>query len=235
MSAVQLPLELGHRPAQGRDDFLVAPCNAASVAWIDRWPDWPGHALALFGPAGAGKSHLVHVFAGRSAARVIAPAELSPARVPELLGEARAWAIDGADAGVDERALLHVINLANERGGHLLLTGRIAPARWPIALPDLASRLAAMPAIAIEPPDDAVLAAVMVKLFADRQLAVGTEVVAYLVSRIDRSFCHRPCGGRPPRSPGARRATRHHSAARASRGRRIRPTKRPNSSFVTIP
>jgi len=188
VSAVQLPLELGHRPAQGRDDFLVAPCNAASVAWIDRWPDWPGHALALFGPAGAGKSHLVHVFAGRSAARVIAPAELSPARVPELLGEARAWAIDGADAGVDERALLHVINLANERGGHLLLTGRIAPARWPIALPDLASRLAAMPAIAIEPPDDAVLAAVMVKLFADRQLAVGTEVVAYLVSRIDRSF-----------------------------------------------
>jgi chromosomal replication initiation ATPase DnaA len=188
VSAVQLPLELGHRPAQGRADFLVANCNAAAVAWIDRWPDWPGPALALVGPAGSGKSHLVHVYMTRARARLVALGALTSSSVPELLGDAQAWAIEADDDQVDERGMLHLINVVNERRGHLLLAARVAPARWAIGLPDLASRLAAIPVVAIEPPDDAVIGAVIVKLFADRQITVGTDVVSYLVSRIDRSF-----------------------------------------------
>lgn len=188
----QLPLDLGHRPALGREDFLVAACNAAAVGWIDRWPDWPGSGLAIFGPAGCGKSHLAEVWRAQSGAIRIAPRALAEAEPPQLLGDAVECVIDGLydnpAARPDERRLLHLYNLLRERGGHLLLLARTAPARWPVTLPDLKSRVGALPAVEIGPPDDALLAAVMVKLFADRQLAVGAEVVHYLAARMERSF-----------------------------------------------
>lgn len=188
----QLPLDLGHRPALGREDFLVAECNAAAVAWIDRWPDWPGGGLALHGPAGCGKSHLAEVWRGRSGAIRLDAALLAGAEPPQLLGTARACVIDGLyDSGAarpDERRLLHLYNLMRERGGHVLFAARAAPARWPVALPDLRSRLGALPAVEIGPPDDVLLAAVLVKLFVDRQLAVGADVIDYLARRMERSF-----------------------------------------------
>lgn len=183
----QLPLDLGFRAALGRADFLLAPCNAAAVAWIDRWPDWPAPALALWGPAASGKTHLLEVWRTRSKAVAIAPASLNSASVPQLLGGARAVAIDDARSA-DEEALLHLYNLLAERQGSLLLAAREPPARWTIGLADLRSRLLAAPAVAVEPPDDALLGAVLVKLFADRQLRISEEVIAYLLPRIERSF-----------------------------------------------
>src|SRR3954470_11979297 len=112
----QLVLDLGHRPAMGREDFWVAPGNRDAVEWIDRWPQWPGHALALFGPAGCGKSHLVQVFALRSGARVVAPAEVSVAAVPAQVESAPALALESADAVTDPRALLHLYNALQQRG-----------------------------------------------------------------------------------------------------------------------
>jgi len=183
----QLPLDFGIRPALGRADFLVASCNAAAIAWIDRWPDWPGPALALAGPAGSGKTHLVEVWCARSGAALIDAAALAPDRVPALLGAARAAAIDEADRA-DEEALLHLYNLLAERRGHVLLAAREPPARWGIALPDLRSRLLASPTVAVAAPDEELLGALLVKLFADRQLQIGEELIAYLVLQLDRSF-----------------------------------------------
>jgi len=183
----QLPLDLGHRASFGGDDFLVAPCNEAAVAWLDRWPDWPGPGLALWGPAGCGKSHLAHVFQARSGARLIEPLALAEAELSGLAEGNGEVALDGAPP-VDERALLHLYNLLAERQGHLLILSREAPARWGVRLPDLASRLAAMPAVRIDPPDEVLVEGLLVKLFADRQLAVQPEVVAYLVRRMERSF-----------------------------------------------
>ena len=183
----QLPLDLAHRPALGRDDFLVAPANAEAVAWLDRWPHWPAPALVLTGPAGSGKSHLAQVFAARSEAPVLAGPDLSVPRLPELLGDARAAIVEDAQSA-PEAALFHLYNLLAERRGHLLLPAREPPARWAIVLADLRSRLLAAPVVALQPPDDALLAALLVKLFADRQVAVGAEVLAYLVPRLERSF-----------------------------------------------
>ena len=188
MSERQLTLDLGHRPAFGLDDFLVAPSNSAAVAWLDRWPDWPGSGLAVHGPAGCGKSHCVQVWranAGTGAA-VITAAELTLEGVPELAG--RPVAVEDCDGGFEERALLHLYNLQRETGGHLLVTGRQAPARWQVALADLASRLKTLPSVAMGAPDDALLQAVMVKLLADRQLRVGQDVVQFLLARMRRSF-----------------------------------------------
>ena len=183
----QLPLDLGHRPALGREDFLVAPCNEAAVAWLDRWPQWPAPALTLCGPAGCGKTHLAQVFRARSGARLIDPRSLSITSLPSLLGDARAAIIDPAQEA-PEQPLFHLYNLLAERGGHLVLTGREPPARWAIALADLRSRLLAAPVAEVAAPDETVIAALLIKLFADRQIEIGEDVIAYLVPRLDRSF-----------------------------------------------
>ena len=176
----------GVRPALGREDFLVAPCNEAAVAWLDRWPDWPGPALVIHGPPGSGKSHLAEVWRRRSGAEIVPAARLADV-VPDT-GRVPALVIDGLDGPINERALLHTYNAMAERGGHLLLTALAPPARWPLALPDLASRLRLAPAVTLGLPDDTLLAALMLKLFADRQITVAPEVPAYVVPRIERTF-----------------------------------------------
>ena len=188
----QLPLDLGHLPALGREDFLVAPSNESAVKWLERWPDWPRPALALHGPPGSGKTHLAHVFTTRARAAgiitaFIEPATLDVATVPSRLGDARAVVVDDANRA-PEQALLHLHNLVAERRGHLLVVAAEPPSRWPIALADLRSRLLAAPAVAVNAPDDALLSAVLVKLFADRQVTVAADVIGYLVARIERSF-----------------------------------------------
>jgi DnaA regulatory inactivator Hda len=187
-SPKQIPLDLGFRPALGRDDFFVSACNAEAVAWIDRWPAWPRPVFALFGPAGCGKSHLAQVFAARADAHVLRAATLRTADVGDLVRTHKAIALEDGDAGVDETALFHLYNAIIEAGGWLLLTGREAPARWPVTLPDLRSRLASVTAARIETPDDDMMQAVLVKLFTDRQITVSPDVVAYLMRHMDRTF-----------------------------------------------
>ncbi len=189
----QLPLELPLRPAFGREDFLVAPSNEVAVAWIDRWPLWPGPVLALYGPPGCGKTHLCQVWRAASGAVEIDANRLAQAEPPELLGAARACVLDDAEGLLgSERAeaerLLHLFNSVVERGGQLLLAARAAPARWPCGLADLGSRLAAVTAVRLEAPDDALMEALLVKLFADRQLGVSEELLRYLLTRMERSF-----------------------------------------------
>ena len=182
----QLALDLGHRTAFGREDFLVAPSNQDAVGWLDRWPAWPAPALVVFGPAGCGKSHMAEVWRERSGAALLPADRLCEAAVPELAD--RPVVVEDADRGVDETALLHLYNMLAEARQHLLLTARQPPSRWPLRLPDLRSRLLAAPTVAVQAPDDTLIAAVLVKLFADRQLKVGNEVVSFLLQHMERSF-----------------------------------------------
>ncbi|MSO98250.1 MAG: DNA replication protein [Rhodospirillaceae bacterium] len=189
MSATkQIPLDLGFRPALGREDYFVGPGNAEAVAWIDRWPNWTHHVLGLFGPAGCGKSHLAQVFAARTSAKAVLAQALRVADVGDLVVANSALVLEDADAGVDEPALFHLYNAVIEAKGWLLLTGREAPSRWAVQLPDLRSRLAGLVAVRIEAADDDMMQAVLVKLFADRQLNVSPDVVSYLTRHMDRSF-----------------------------------------------
>jgi chromosomal replication initiation ATPase DnaA len=184
----QLALALGHRESHAREDFLEGPSNAAALALVSRWPDWPTRMAVLVGPEGSGKSHMASIWAAEAGARLASGRSLDESSVPTALATG-ALVLENLAAGeVNERALFHLINLAREEGAYLLITARSAPAGWSVVLPDLASRLREMPVVAVTAPDDLMLRAVLLKLFADRQLDVDENLLGYLATRIERSF-----------------------------------------------
>ena len=184
----QLALALGHEESLAREDFLEGPSNATALTLVEAWPDWPSPVVLLTGPEGSGKSHLAAIWAAASGARVVAARALAETSPPAALATG-ALVIEDLGAGeFDEASLFHMLNLARQEGAFVLLTARRPAAGWNVALRDLASRLRAVPVVALEAPDDALLRSVLVKLCADRQLGVDEAVVSYLASRIERSF-----------------------------------------------
>lgn len=184
----QLVLALDHAVSFAREDFLRGPSNAAALTLIERWPDWPDRIMALVGPQGSGKSHLAAIWAIAAGARVLSAKLLEQTDLPGALTTGALVVEDLEPAGLDERALFHLLNLAREESATVLLTARSAPAGFPVIIRDLASRLRALPIVALAPPDDVLLRSLIVKLAADRQLAVDEALVNYLANRIERSF-----------------------------------------------
>jgi chromosomal replication initiation ATPase DnaA len=183
MSGRQLPFDLPARRAMGAADFVTSTSNAAAMALIDAWPNWPGPVLAVHGPTGCGKTHLGHVWQEKVGDHALFLA--NPQTLPDL--PARPCLILDEPL-LDETAFFHLLNRIKNEGGALLILAREAPARWPVKLPDLASRLKALPTVEVAAPDDALLAAILVKHFADRQINVAPEVIDYLLRHVERSF-----------------------------------------------
>jgi chromosomal replication initiation ATPase DnaA len=182
-SPSQLTLPIFRGPRFAEADFRPAPSNAEACAWLRRTEAWPNHRLALWGEAGRGKSHLLHMWAGRTGAEICRGPDLSGLPAPPTAGVA----LDDADAIPDEAALLHLLNAAGEAGLPVLLAARSPPARWPVHLPDLASRLRAITAVEIGPPEDDLLRSLLARLLADRQLRLPETVQDWLVRRLPRS------------------------------------------------
>ncbi len=184
----QLAFDLPLDPRFGREDFLVSPSNEEAYGRVECWPDWPDTILVLTGPKGSGKSHLASIWAGNARAWTIDAFEVAKDKVPHLVSNG-ALVIEDADRPErDEAALFHLLNLARERKAFVLMTCASAPDSWGVRTPDLLSRLRLAPAVSLAPPDDALLKAVLVKLFVDRQLVVDTTVVDYIALRIERSL-----------------------------------------------
>lgn len=183
----QLALALPHAESRSREDFLESPANERALALIESWPDWPNRVMMLTGPEGAGKSHLAAIWAEAAGARIVAGHLLTPEEVPAALATG-ALVVDDLEPGrFSERALFHLLNLAREDGAFILLTGRTPVSAFAVELRDLRSRLRAVPAVALLPPDEALLRALIVKFCTDRQMAVDEGVVSYLATRIERS------------------------------------------------
>ncbi len=179
MSA-QLRLSLERDPDLGRATFVVSESNAFAVATLDGWPDWRGGALALIGPPGSGKTHLATIWSARVVAAGVAGDGV------EGVGEGPVL-VEDADGRLADETLFHLLNLSARPGGGLLLTSRVAPSQWAAKLPDLRSRLNALPTARIEEPDDTVLGAMLDKFFFERNIRPSAELLAYLVRRIERS------------------------------------------------
>lgn len=181
----QLPIEFHRDEGRSRDDLAVTEANRAAVGSVLNWPDWHSPIMLLAGPVGSGKTHLAAIWRERAQASLFNAEAIGEPALP-LSG---AVLVEDTDRGrLDEEGLFHLINAVRVANGSLLLTSRSFPGAWNIALPDLASRLKAATTVEIGEPDDALLAAVITKLFADRQLAVDQHVVRFLVNRMDRSL-----------------------------------------------
>ena len=184
----QLVFDLPLRSARGMEDFFVSQSNGAAVELVDRWPNWPHWAAIVVGPEGSGKSHIANVWQSNSGAAAV-PASALDEGALVLLKQHHALLVEDVDSAIaDERVLFHLLNLAREHHLTVLMTSRLAPGALHVALPDLRSRLRAVPLITIAPPDEALIKAVLVKLFADRQLLVEPHVVNFIALRIERSM-----------------------------------------------
>ena len=184
----QLAFALPHAESLTRDNFLEGPANAAGLALVDSWPEWPNRIMLLIGPEGAGKSHLAAIWAEQAGARSIPAHALTAAAVPGALATGALVVEDLNAPDFDERALFHLMNLAREDGAFVLITARVPPSASQIELRDLRSRLRAVPTISLLPPDDGLCRALIVKFCADRQMAIDESVVSYLATRIERSY-----------------------------------------------
>jgi chromosomal replication initiation ATPase DnaA len=178
----QLLLPFPHAPGFDPRDFLPTTSNQEALAWLGT--DWPDQRLALWGPGGCGKSHLLHIWAKPAGAMILAGQTL---REIYSIPDSGSLAIDDADTVASEPLLLHVLNTARDRGLRVLLSGHTAPSRWPVHLPDLSSRLRAITAVEIRPPTDELLAALLVRLLSERQLSVAQSVQDWLLTRLPRS------------------------------------------------
>jgi chromosomal replication initiation ATPase DnaA len=187
-TARQLTLDLPHGESFSRDDFLASPSNTEALDMIERWPDWPGRALALVGPPGSGKSHLAAIWAEQAGARFLSGKGLHQPALPGALATGALVLEDAAPDAIDERALFHLLNLVREEEAFVLLTSTAEPSAWTTEIADLRSRLRALPVVSLKPPDDGLLRSVLVKLFADRQLIVDEALIAFLLPRIERSL-----------------------------------------------
>jgi chromosomal replication initiation ATPase DnaA len=184
----QLAFALPHAESLTRDNFLEGPANAAGLSLIEAWPDWPNRVMLLVGPEGSGKSHLGAIWAEQAGARSTSAHALTAAAVPGALATGALVVEDLKPQGFDERAMFHLMNLAREDEAFVLLTARIPPSGFEIELRDLRSRLRAVPTVSLQPPDDFLFRALIVKFCADRQLSVDESVVSYLGNRIERSY-----------------------------------------------
>lgn len=188
----QIPLDFAGRSALGREDFLIGPGNADAVAWIDRWPDWPAPLLVISGPAASGKTHLAAVWRDHAGAEVIDPKMLVSYSAEQIAAAGERVVLDGLDLWIGtpeaETTLFHLYNIFKEEGRSFLVTSRMSPSASDFAIADLASRFRAAPNVTIRSPDDTLLASVLIKLFSDRQLQVGNDVVKYILPRMERSF-----------------------------------------------
>ena len=184
----QLAFALPHAESLTRDNFLEGPANAAGLALVDSWPEWPNRIMLLVGPEGSGKSHLAAIWAEEAGARSISAHALTAASVPGALVTGALVVEDLNASDFDERALFHLMNLAREDQAFVLITARVPPSAVQIELRDLRSRLRAVPVVSLLPPDDQLFRALIVKFCADRQMTIDESVVGYLATRIERSY-----------------------------------------------
>ena len=181
----QIPFAFEERRSFAREDFMPGVTNEAGLAFVDSWPQWPQRVCALWGATGSGKTHLAQIWRTQAEATEL---QALTREVVAALPAGGAFLLDDADKVDGGGALFHLINLVNQTSGWLLMTGRDAPQRWATKVPDLHSRLTAVPGASLEAPDEALLARVLLKLFADRQLKLPEALIGYLAPRLRRSF-----------------------------------------------
>jgi chromosomal replication initiation ATPase DnaA len=185
---MQLVMPFAAQTSYHAADFIPGASNMTALALVERWPDWPYSLMLLTGPKGSGKTHLAHVFAARASAVFLAPERVGEATADQLLTGGHCWVLDGVEHVKNEAGLAQLINHARARGDYLLMTANAPATQLAFQLPDLRSRLKALPSVAVNVPDETLLLGVMAKAFSDRQLRLAPEMLEYTMARMERSY-----------------------------------------------
>jgi len=186
VKGAQFVLDLPHFQSWDEADFFITAGNERALRLVTQWPDWQSPAVIVSGPPQSGKTYLAKIWQNRSKASFVEASRLAAhvwtSPFTPLIVE------DIGTAPFDETALFHHLNLAREHGSSILLTSQPPPGQWNLKLPDLRSRIRSYPAAEIQQPDEEHLAALLVKLFTDRQIEVAPDVISYLIARMERSM-----------------------------------------------
>lgn len=193
----QLSFSFEHQPYLGKEDFMVASCNAEAFSYVESWPNWPFFAICLYGPEGCGKTHLAHMFADNVSVKTHFPYKIPQVRASDVKPETLrlfeqhpCLIVEDLNDNINYEAMFHLYNQYRNENGFILFTSEVAPARLNIPLPDLRSRLNIIPSIEIKEPDDELLQALIVKLFTDRQIIISQEVLNYIIANMQRSYAY---------------------------------------------
>lgn len=184
-SSQQLLLDLSFHKEYSRENLVIGTSNEQAVKYIDAWPDWPSPYAAIIGEEGCGKTHLGHIWQEKSQALWVDPTALPNL---DLVYSSQHIVIDGGNIIKDEDWLFHVYNIAFERQSSILILDSIPPTQWTIRLADLKSRLRTFVCLPVTLPDDAMLQALLIKLFYETSLRPNQEVIDYLLKRMPRSY-----------------------------------------------
>lgn len=185
---MQLVMPFARSTSYEPADFIRGASNEEALALIDQWPHWPYSIVLVHGPEGSGKTHLAHVFAARTRASLLEGSRIGKVPADQLMVGNHCWVLEDIDRINDQAALAQLINHARARGDYLLLTAKAAAGHLAVTLPDLRSRLLALPTLTLGAPDDALLMGVLAKQFADRQLRIAPEVLQYAAHQLERSY-----------------------------------------------
>lgn len=190
-AAQQIPLDLRHVEALGREDYFVNESNENVLKWLNKWPDWPTPTFVIYGPKASGKTHLLSVWAEKSKQDVLKINDVL-SNGWESYRDQKHMAIDDVHEAIGDRAkeehLFHIYNQILANGGTLLLTSEATPKSLAFDLPDWASRMRAATSETIQEPDDGLLSIVLLKLFQDKKVAITDKEIQYIVPRIERSY-----------------------------------------------
>ena len=190
-SAQQIPLDLRHVEALGREDYFVNESNENVLKWLNKWPEWPTPTFVIYGPKASGKTHLLSVWAEKSQQDVFSINDVLSSGW-ESFSDQKHMAIDDVHEAigdeVKEKNLFHLYNQLLANGGTLLLTSEDTPSSLNFALPDWASRMRAATSETLHEPDDNLLSIVLLKLFQDKKVTITDKEIQYIVPRIERSY-----------------------------------------------
>ena len=194
----QLPFLFEHRQCLNKEDFMVTECNVDAMRMVERWPDWNYFATLIYGQEGAGKSHIANVFAQHVSQTLQIPKKIPIINADQikqlssekLFEQSNVIVVEDIHPNINQEAMFHLYNKYRDEGGFILFTARNAPARMNFSLPDLQSRLNIVPTVEIKSPNQQLFNALILKLFADRQIDISPEVINYIATNAQRTFAY---------------------------------------------
>ncbi|MCM1322734.1 MAG: DnaA/Hda family protein [Acetobacter sp.] len=192
----QYLLKFAPNTYMGEEDFLVTSCNETAYKAIKIWPYWQHFALNIFGPKSSGKSHLAQIWVNRIQKSLprpiqipfIAAQNINLKNINKFANEYPFLVIENLDSNINEEAFFHLYNHYNVPEKFILFTSELPPSKLLLKLPDLKSRLNIIPTVEILQPDDAMLTALIAKLFNDRQIIISQDILDYILKHTERSF-----------------------------------------------